>query len=135
MNVCGKDIHVQGQVVRIARPDGDKYKFPDDPKPVPVELRRSASRVDLFAFAEKLADTSSKCSYPMKWDNVAVVPLSSLEDWWTERIGFKARNKAKQAAKEEVVVRDVRFDDARACTAPNFMIPPYRMTGESYGPS
>jgi hypothetical protein len=31
--------------------------------------------------------------------------------WWTKQLGFKARNKAKQAAKKGVVVREVAFSD------------------------
>ena len=42
---------------------------------------------------------------------MAVLPVSTYENWWTHQIGFKARNKAKQAEKKGVVVREVSFDD------------------------
>ena len=45
-------------------------------------------------------------------DNLAVLPVSTFENWWTKQIGFKARNKAKQAEKKGVVVREVPFDEA-----------------------
>jgi len=112
MIVCGRDIQVQGRLFRTARLDGDKYKFLDDPEPLLAELRRSEARVDLFTFMQKLPDTSPKYTYPMEWDNLAVLPISTFENWWTEQIGFKARNKAKQAGKKGVVVREVPFDDA-----------------------
>lgn len=112
MNVCGKDIHVQGRLLRIGRLDGDKYKFLDDPEPVLDGLRRSDTRVDLFTFMQRLPETSPKYAYPMELDNLAVLPVSTFENWWTEQIGFKARNKAKQATKKGVVVREVPFDDA-----------------------
>jgi hypothetical protein len=50
----------------------------------------------------------------MEWDNLAVLPVSTFDDWWTKQIGFKARNKAKQAAKKGVVVREALFDEAFA---------------------
>jgi len=100
MNVCGRDIVVHGRLFRIARLDGDKYKFLDDPEPVLAELRKSDTRVDLFTFMQKLPETTPKFSYPMEWDNLAVLPVSTFDDWWTKQIGFKARNKAKQAAKK-----------------------------------
>jgi hypothetical protein len=112
VNVCGKDIHVQGRLLRIGRLDGDKYKFLDDPEPVLDGLRRSDTRVDLFTFMQRLPETSPKYAYPMELDNLAVLPVSTFENWWTEQIGFKARNKAKQATKKGVVVREVPFDDA-----------------------
>ena len=114
MIVCGRDIRVHGQLVRIARLDGDKYKFLDDPEPVLADMRRSRLRVDIFTFMQRLPATSPKFNYPMEWDNLAVLPVSTFEEWWTERIGFKARNKAKQAAKKGVIVREVPFDDVFA---------------------
>jgi hypothetical protein len=114
MNVCGRDILVHGRLFRIARLDGDKYKFLDDPEPVLADLRKSDTRVDLFTFMQKLPETTPKFSYPMEWDNLAVLPVSTFDDWWTKQIGFKARNKAKQAAKKGVVVREALFDEAFA---------------------
>lgn len=112
MVVCDKEIKIQGTFVRIARIDGDKYKFLDDPESVLAGLRKSDIRADLFTFMQRLPETSPKYRYPMEWDNLAVLPVSTFENWWTDQIGFKARNKAKQAGKKGVVVREVPFDDA-----------------------
>src|ERR1700722_14837401 len=114
MIACGRDIQVHGSLVRIARLDGDKYKFLDDPEPVVAALRKSQKRVDIFTFMQKLPDTVAKYNYPMEWDNLAVLEISTFDDWWTKRIGFKARKKAKQAAKKGVIVRETPFDDAFA---------------------
>ena len=43
---------------------------------------------------------------------MAVLPVSTFDHWWSKQIGFKARNKAKQAEKKGIVVREVPFDDA-----------------------
>ena len=40
-----------------------------------------------------------------------MLPVSTFDHWWTQQIGFKARNKAKQAEKKGIVVREVPFDD------------------------
>jgi hypothetical protein len=114
MNVCGTELVVQGRLFRIARLDGDKYKFLDDPEAVVTGLRKAESRVDLFTFMQRLPEVSPKFKYPMEWDNLAVLPVSTFDDWWTKTIGFKARNKAKQAGKKGVVVREVQFDEAFA---------------------
>ncbi len=45
-------------------------------------------------------------------DKYQAIPISTFEHWWTQQIGFKARNKAKQAEKKGVSVREVPFDDA-----------------------
>ncbi len=114
MIVCGRNIQIQGRLVRIARLDGDKYKFLDVPDQMLGGLRKLEPRVDIFTFMQRLPESSPKYNYPMEWDNLAVLPVSTFDDWWTKQIGFKARNKAKQASKKGVLVREVLFDDALA---------------------
>jgi hypothetical protein len=60
---------------------------------------------------QRLPESSPKYDYPMEWDNVAALPISTFDHWWNDQIGFKARNKAKQAGKKGVVVREVPFDN------------------------
>jgi hypothetical protein len=112
MKICGRDIKVQGRLLRIARLDAEKYQFLDDPEAILNGLRRSGVRIDLFTFMQRLPETSPKYDYPMEWDNLAAMPISTFDDWWTQQIGFKARNKAKQAEKKGVTLREVAFDDA-----------------------
>jgi hypothetical protein len=112
MNVCGKEIKIEGRLLRIARLDAEKYHFVDDPETLLRELRPAGVRADLFTFVQKLPGTSPKYNYPMELDNFAAIPISSFDHWWTKQIGFKARNKAKQAEKKGVVLREVPFDDS-----------------------
>ncbi len=114
MIVCGKDIRVHGQLVRIGRLEAEQYKYLDDPTEVMSCLRGSHPKVDIFTFLQRPSETSPKYSYPMEWDNLAVLPISTFENWWTKQLGFKARNKAKQASKKGVVVREAPFDDTFA---------------------
>ena len=112
MNVCGSEIKIEGRIVRIARLDAEKYRFLDDPEPVLNGLRKSGQRIDLFTFMEKLPAASPRHSYPMELDNFAAIPISTFDHWWNKQIGFKARNKAKQAEKRGVTLREVPFDDS-----------------------
>jgi hypothetical protein len=111
LSVCGRQLLVEGRLCRFAHFDADEFKFLDDPESVLAELRRSGMQADLFSFIPKLPGTTPKYPYPIEWDNMAVLPISTFEHWWTTQIGFKARNKAKQAEKKGVVVREVSFDD------------------------
>ena len=112
MQVCGKDIEVRGRWLRVGSPAGDGYHFLENPEPVLEELRRSGNGVDLFTFMQRLPETTRKYPYPMEWDNFAALPLTTFENWWMKQLGFKARNKAKQAEKKGVAVREVAFNDA-----------------------
>ena len=111
MKVCGKDIRLRGRFIRIAQLEGDKYEFLDKPEAMLDGLRKSGTRVDLFTFMQKLPETSAKYPYPLEWDNLAVLPVSTFDHWWTQQIGFKARNKAKQAVKKGVELREIPLDE------------------------
>jgi hypothetical protein len=111
MKIGNIEIKITGRLLRVSRLDADKYLFLEDPKPILDALRKSRIRSDIFTFVQKLPDTTPKFSYPMEWDNFAAIPISTFENWWTEQIGFKARNKAKQADKKGVILREVPFSD------------------------
>jgi hypothetical protein len=112
MKVCDREIRVHGRLIRIARLDAEKYHFLDDPQPVLDGLRKSGTRVDLFTFMQRVQEPEPKYRYPMEWDNFAALPVSTFDHWWNKQLGFKARNKAKQAEKKGVIIREVPFDDA-----------------------
>ncbi len=112
LKVCDREVFVYGKLPRMARIQGDKYKFLADPEPLIEGLRKCGERIDIFTFMQGLSDPQPKFRYPMEWDNFAALPLTTFDDWWTKTIGFKARNKAKQAEKKGVVLRELPFDDA-----------------------
>src|SRR5258705_9918813 len=112
MQAGGRDIIVSGRAIRTARIDGDNFRFIKDPEPILAELRRCGRRIDLFTFMQRLPDNSPRYRYPMEWDNLTVIDLKSFDHWWNEQIGFKARNKAKQAEKKGVILREIPFDES-----------------------
>lgn len=111
IRVSERDLRVEGRLVRTARVDGEKYRFPDDPASIVEALRKQKSRVDVFTFMQRLPETQPKYSYQMEWDNFAALPISTFENWWSKQIGFKARNKAKQAEKHGVTLREIPFSE------------------------
>lgn len=109
--VCGKAMKVRGRFVRIARLDGEKHVFPDDPEAFIEGLRRSRARVDIFTFLQRVSDTSPKYSYSFEYDNLAVLPVSTFDYWWNQQIRSYPRNRAKQAEKKGVTFREVPFGE------------------------
>ncbi len=111
IKVCGREIRIEGRILRIARPHGDRYRFLNDPALVVNGLRACGERVDLFTFAQRLPESEPKFSYPVEWDNFAVLPVSTYENWWTRQIGNKTRNEVRLAEKKGVVLRELPFED------------------------
>ncbi len=112
MIVCGKEINIRGSLIRIAYPELDKYELLTDPQELLAGLRKSGTRIDLFTFMQIMPETSPKFAYPMEWDNLAVLRVSTFDQWWNHQIRSDARNRARQAEKKGVMIREVPFDEA-----------------------
>jgi hypothetical protein len=102
---------VSGRLLRVARLEADGYEFLSDPEPVLEELRKSKKRIDLFTFTQSLLETSPKYQYQMEWDNFAALPVSTFDHWFMHQIRSFPRNRARQAGKKGVTLREVPFDD------------------------
>ncbi len=111
MKVCGREVKVQGSLIRIARLEADGYHFLENTEVFLNGLRECGARIDLFTFIQKLPETSPKYAYPMEWDNRAVLPVSTFEHWWTKQVDNKTRNMVRKAEKKGVVLREVAFED------------------------
>jgi hypothetical protein len=112
LKVCSKEILIKGRLIRVASLDAEGYQFLEDPNLAVGILRELRTRVDLFTFIQKLSETTRKFSYPMEWDNIAALHISTFDEWMTREIDFKVRNKIRKASKMGVVVREVPLDDA-----------------------
>jgi hypothetical protein len=111
MHIFGNDTLIEGKLIRIARLDAEGYDFVEDPEAVLKTLRDARDRVDLFSFIQKLSDPTPRYNYPMEWDNLAAMKISTFEHWMAHQVDFKVRNKVRKATKTGVVVREVPFDE------------------------
>jgi hypothetical protein len=113
LRIGRRDIKVDGRLVRVARIEGDKYCFLDEHEPASMmeDLRKCGARIDLFTFVQRITETLPKHHYPWDWDNFAALPISTFNHWWTKQLGFKGRNKAKQAGKKGITLREIPFDE------------------------
>jgi hypothetical protein len=111
IKVCDKEIKLRGRLIRIARIEGEKHAFPDDPASVIAGLRNFPARVDIFTFLQSVSDSTPKYPYLFEYDNFAVLPVSTFDCWWNEQIRSYPRNRARQAEKRGVVLREVPFGD------------------------
>ena len=109
--ICKREVKIQGRFLRIARIEGDGYRFLEDPEAVISGLRNDRHGIDLFTFTQGLPNTAPQYHYPMEWDNFAALRVTTFDHWWTHILGFKGRNKARQAERKGVTLREVAFDE------------------------
>jgi hypothetical protein len=112
VTVFGRTVQIAGRLIRTGHIEGDKYEPLADPRAAIEALRQSPIRIDLFTFMQTLPHTSPKYDYPMEWDNLAALRVSTFDHWWTKQINNKTRNMVRRAEKNAVTVREVPFDEA-----------------------
>lgn len=83
----------------------------EDPEAYLSRIRAEFPSADLFSFTQKLPDLSPKYPYPMEWDNMAAIPITSYQDWWS-RHSWKRKQEFRKAAKRGVEVRRATCDEA-----------------------
>lgn len=111
IQLCAREIKIEGRLLRIGRIRGEKYLFLDDPVPVVEAAKESKAGIDIFTFMQRLPESEPKYKYPMELDNLATLPISTFDHWWTKQVDNKTRNMVRKAQKQGVVVREVSFDD------------------------
>ena len=104
------DFEISGSLVRTARLRDEWYCDVDDPAPL-IEHCRRLGNIDLFTFWQRLPNTEPVHDFPMEWDAIAVLPITTFEHWYKHQINNKTRNLIVKAKKKGVVVRQVAFDE------------------------
>lgn len=111
VNIEGMNLRTEGRLLRIARLERERYEEITNPEAILGALRRSVHRIDLFTFMQRLPETEPKYDYPMEWDNLAVLPISTFDHWWKKQVDAKTRNMVRKGEKLGVTLREVPFGD------------------------
>lgn len=111
IEVAGREVRITGGRLRVAQLEADLYHYLADPEPTIAALRSLPNRPDVFTFTQNLADRTPHYKYRMEWDNLAVIPVTTYQNWWDKQINSLAKNRARQAGKRGAVVRETPFND------------------------
>jgi hypothetical protein len=115
LEVNGKNIVVGGKWIRIARVEAEEWlesELEDPQRCVQVlKQQRSADlQADILSFAQKPPAIHRKYQFPVEWDSVAAVCLTSFQEWW-DGLPQETRKNVRRAQKRGVVVQVRTLDD------------------------
>ena len=108
---AGRDVLVTGSFIRTARLEGDGYEDVDDPAALLRELAADRCAADIFTFAELDPEAARRHPYPMEYESVAALPISTFDHWWNKQIPQETRTGVRKAEKKGVLVKVVAYDD------------------------
>jgi hypothetical protein len=112
--ICGRTVVVTGSWLRMAAVKDEELvegEIVEDPAAFMKQMRKSGLRADIFSFAQQLPDVTPRHDYHIEWDNAAVVPITTYDDWFKNQVEYDVRKAIKKAGRLGVVVRPVEFDD------------------------
>ena len=87
LEVNGKDIIVRGKWIRIARVEAEEWLESEleDPQGCVQVLKQQHSgelRADILSFAQSFRRSDRSTIYPVEWDSIAAVRLTTFKEWW-----------------------------------------------------
>jgi hypothetical protein len=115
LDVDGKTIVVRGKWLKMAVVRSEEWLETEleDPEGCVKKLKEQRPhglRADIFTFTQKPPTTVAKYEYPVEWDSVAAIRLTSFKEWW-ESLPQETRKNVRRSQKRGVVVRVRSFDD------------------------
>jgi hypothetical protein len=112
--VDGHTVIATGKWVKTARVHDEEWtsgQIVKAPADFIARVKEQGLKADVFTFAQKVPDSEPKYPGYYEMDNVAVVPLTTYEDWWEKRIPQESRKNVRRAARRGVTVKAVELDD------------------------
>lgn len=114
-SIEGFPISVQGKWVRTASIEDEEWVEEDPSKKAQAlisKMTEHGALADIFTFAQRIGDSEVRHKYPFDWDNYAVIPITTFDEWWNNRLPQETRKNVRRAQKRGLEVRQATFDDA-----------------------
>lgn len=106
------EVVVTGRLLKRGRLGAEYYEWVEDPPAFLHELQQSAACPDLFTFVQHVSDRTPRSGMYYEMDSLAILPITSYENWWKCQVNDKTRNMIRKAGKAGVEMKSVEFDDA-----------------------
>lgn len=111
VTACNTDVLVRGSLIKTAKIEGDGYEDVDEPELLIEELSRAGCDADIFTFVELNPEATPRYPYPLEWESVAALPITTFDHWWNTQIPQETRTGVRKAEKKGVTVEVVGFTD------------------------
>ena len=104
-------VSIHGRVLREARLEQEWFEDLKKPEDLVHELSSGPIRADLLTFWQRWPDIAPKYPYYYEWEEIAVLPITTYEDWWSKQIKSRTRGLIRKSEKLGVVVREDTYTD------------------------
>jgi len=102
---------ISGRLLKIATVRDEPYECIKDPERIIAAARNQANGIDILSFMQEMGDRTPHYFYHMEPASLAMLPITTYDNWWKKEINPFARNRVRKAQKSGVDLRVVPFDD------------------------
>ena len=103
---------ISGRLARTARLAAEYYVWLDSPLDYIAELKASGLKADLFTFLQSIDKSTPQFDFHCEKESLAMLPITTFENWWKNQINDKTRNMIRKAQKSQVEIKVVEFSDS-----------------------
>jgi hypothetical protein len=108
-------ITVRGRWIKVAIISDEDWLASEleDPEVCLEKLKKHDEhglKADIFSFSQKLPATQPKYSYPMEWESIAAIHVTSFREWW-EKLPQESRKNVRRSQRRGIVCRVKKLDD------------------------
>jgi hypothetical protein len=113
IDIEGQTYKISGRLLKLIELEDDWFVDVENPERVIRELTdKRATNADLFTFWQRPPTCSPKYSYYMEQEPIAVLPISTYDQWFADQINSKTRNMVRKSEKRGITATLTNFDDS-----------------------
>ncbi|WP_036251392.1 N-acetyltransferase [Methylobacter sp. BBA5.1] len=103
---------IERGLLTVVRLEDEWYEDIDEPQAVARALQENPGfKPDLFTFWQRMPDVEPRYAYYQESEDLAVIPITTYDHWWSHQIKSRVRSQIRKAEKDGVVVRETVYDD------------------------
>lgn len=112
LDIDGQVYRISGWPVTVVQLEDDWYEDVEDPeRTIHTLTNTSTARADLFSFWQRPLTHWPKHPYYRNTESIAILPISTYEEWFKNQINSKTRNMIRKSQKRGVTTTMSSFDD------------------------
>ena len=109
--IDGIEIIMSGKLFRFANVAPECYGMINDPDILINNIKKHGYSFDILTFGQRLPNIEPKYPYYQEWDEIAVLNITTYENWLNKQIIKENKKNIAKAAKRGIIVREVEFSD------------------------
>jgi hypothetical protein len=109
--IDGVEVAVRGSLLKTVSLRAEYFETVSNPRRFVEAVKSSNVHGDIFTFHQPLADQTPNYDYYREPEYLAVMPITTYEEWWEKQISGKTRNMVRKASKCRVELRFAQLDE------------------------